>query len=156
MFNIFIHYHHLLFLKLPLPPRSARVRRFSRYEVSPHIPEHHLFRVQTKLLPVNVILYTFSPSLLAPTHTSDPRHHHISTGLQADHPHSYSPHAQTTSIYYVSPLQPCLEHPKDRTRPHFTSYPSETPHTSISPSYALLSPGSTDSQPALPMSQTRV
>ena len=40
-FLIISHHHHHLFLKRPFLPRSARVRRFSRYEVSPHIPEHY-------------------------------------------------------------------------------------------------------------------
>ena len=80
--NVFViwnhfHHHHHLFLKRPFLPRSARVRRFSRYEVSPHIPEHHPFRVQTQL--IHIILHTFSPSLPAPTRTSHPCHHHIST-----------------------------------------------------------------------------
>ena len=65
---------------------------------------------------------------------------------------SYIPHAQTTSIYHASPLLPRSEHLKDCTRPHFASYPSETHHTSISPSCTLLSPGYADSQPSLPIS----
>ena len=72
------HHHHHLFFKRLFPPRSARVRRFSRYEASPHIPEHYPFRVQTKL--IHIILYTLSPSLSAPTRTSHLCHHHISTG----------------------------------------------------------------------------
>ena len=70
------HHHHQLFLKRPFLPRSARVRRLPRYEASPHIPEHWLFRVQTTL--IRVIFYTFSPCL--PAHTSHPCYHHISTG----------------------------------------------------------------------------
>ena len=38
-------------------------------------------------------------------------------------------------IYDASPPQPCSEHQKDCTRPHFSFYPSETHHTSISPSF---------------------
>ena len=72
------HHHHHVFLNCPFLPRSIRVRRFSRYEVSPHIPEHYPFRVQTQLL--HIIPHTFSPSLPAPTRTSHPSHHHISTG----------------------------------------------------------------------------
>ena len=56
----------------------------------------------------------------------------------SNHLHSYVPHAQTTSIYHTSPLLPRSEYPKDCTSPHFASYPSETPHTSISLSCALL------------------
>ena len=73
-----------------------------------------------------------------------------------NHLRSYVPHAQTTSIYHASPLLPRSEHPKDCTSPHFTSYLSETHHTSISPSCALLSPGYADSQPSLPMSQSHM
>ena len=36
--NYYLHHHHHLFLKRPFLPRSARVRRFSRYETSPHTP----------------------------------------------------------------------------------------------------------------------
>ena len=32
------HHHPHLFLKRPFPPRSAMVRRFSRYEAPTHIP----------------------------------------------------------------------------------------------------------------------
>ena len=63
------HHHHHLFFKRPFLPRSVRV---------PNIPEHHPFRVQTQL--IHIILHTFSPGLPAPTHTSHPCHHHISTG----------------------------------------------------------------------------
>ena len=60
-----VHYHHHhLFLKRLFLPRSARVRRFSRYEVSPHIPEHYPFRVQTQL--IHIILHTFSPKSSCP------------------------------------------------------------------------------------------
>ena len=69
---------------------------------------------------------------------------------------SYIPHARTTSIYHTSPPLPRSEHPKDCTSPHFASYPSETHHTSISPSCALLSPGYADSQPSLPSAHVSV
>ena len=42
------HHHHHLFLKRPFLPRSARVRRSSRNEASPNIPEHCPFRKQSK------------------------------------------------------------------------------------------------------------
>ena len=134
------HHHHHLFLKRPFLPRSARVRRFSRYEVSPHIPEHYPFRVQTQLL--HIIPHTFSPSLPAPTRTSQilplpPPHFYRPT---PNHLHSYAPHAQTTSIYHASPPQPHSEPFKDCTNPHCIFYPSATPHTSISPSSAPFSP----------------
>ena len=61
IFSYHYHHHHHLFLKRPFLPCSARVRRSSRYEATPHIVEHCLFRVQTKLN--HIILYTFSPSL---------------------------------------------------------------------------------------------
>ena len=67
------HHHHHSFLKRPFLSRSARVRRFSPYEAPPHIPEHYPFRVQTQL--IHIILYTFSPSLPAPTRMSHPCHH---------------------------------------------------------------------------------
>ena len=51
------HQHHL-FLKRLFLPRSARVRRFSRYEASPHIPEHYPFRVQTQLIHMPTALPT--------------------------------------------------------------------------------------------------
>ena len=98
-------YH--LFLKRPFLPRSARVRRFSRYEVSPHIPEHYPFRVQTQL--IHIILYTFSPCLPCPyPHISPlpPPHFYR---LTPNHLHSYVPHVQTTSIYHASPSQPRCE-----------------------------------------------
>ena len=96
-------------------------------------------------------LQVFLPLLLF--FSSPPPHFYKRT---PNHPHSYVSHAQTISIYPASPPQPRSEHPKGCTRPHFTSYPSETLHTSISPSYALLSPGSADSQPSLPMSQSHM
>ena len=74
------HHHQHLFLKRPFLPRSARARRSSRYEASPHIPEQQYpFRVQTQLI-YTILLHTFSPSLPAPTSTSHPCHHQISTG----------------------------------------------------------------------------
>ena len=76
--NHHCHHHHHLFLKRQFLLFSARVRRFSRYEASSCIPEHCPFRVQTKL--IHIIFHTFFPSLPAPTRTSHPRHHHISTG----------------------------------------------------------------------------
>ena len=52
--------------------------------------------------------------------------------------------------------QSCSEHTKDCTRPHFSSYASETHHTSISPSYARLSPGYADFQLSSPMFQSHM
>ena len=113
------HHHHHLFLKRLFLPRSARVRRFSRYEVSPHIPEHHPFRVQTQLL--HIIPHTFSPSLPAPTRTSHPCHHHISTGR---HP-------------VISTLTLHMPKPPQSTTPHHLSHtldPQKTVqiHTALS------------------------
>ena len=106
------HHHHPLFLKRPFLPRSARVRRFSRYEATPHVPEHCPFRMQTKL--ICIICYTFSPSLPAPTRTSHPCHHHISTGR---HPiiSTFMFHMPKPNLH-ASPPQPRSEHPKDCTR----------------------------------------
>ena len=168
------HHHHHLFLKRPFLPSSARVRRFSRYEASPHIHEHCPFTVQTKL--IRIILHTFSPSLPAPTCTSHPT---TTTFLQADTQSSPIPHAQTTSIYHASPPQPCSEHLKKTVQIHtsyrdthfllptHTSYthfllPTHTSyilqrHTTQPPHHHMLcSPGSADSQPSLPMSQSHV
>ena len=54
-----------------------------------------------------------------------------STFLQANTQSSplLVPNAQTISLYHASPPQPRSEHPKDCTRPHFTSCPSETFHS---------------------------
>ena len=45
-----------------------------------------------------------------------------------------APDAQTIWIYHASPHPPHSAHPEDCTNPHCASYPSATPHTSISPS----------------------
>ena len=97
-------------------------------------------------------LHVFLP---LPTHFTPA----TTTFLQADTQsspflRSTCPNHLKSSIYHTSPPQPCSERPKDCTRPHFTSYPSETHHTSTSPSYALLSPGYADFQPPLPMFQS--
>ena len=107
--------HHHLFLKRPFPPRSAMVRRFSRYEASPHIPEHYPFRVQTKV--IHIILYTLPKSSCSYPHISPlpPPHFYR---LMPNHLHSYVPSAQTTSIYHATPPQPCSEPPKDSTNAH--------------------------------------
>ena len=104
-------HHHHLFLKRPFLPRSARVRRFSRYEASPHIPEPCPFRMQTKL--IRIILYTFSPSLPAPTHITRPCHHHISTGR---HP-------------IISTLTFNMPKPPQYTTPHHLSHALNTQKT---------------------------
>ena len=106
-------------------PCSARVRRFSRYEASPHIPENYPFRVQIQL--IYIILHTFSPSIpTLPAHLTPA----TTTFLQADpnHLHSYVPHAQTTSIYHASPPQRRSE-PQKIVQIH-TVLPifSDTPH----------------------------
>ena len=72
------HHHHRLFLKRQFLPCLARVRRSSRYEASPHIPEYCPFRMQTK--PLHINLHTLIPSFPPSTRTSHSRHHHISTG----------------------------------------------------------------------------
>ena len=49
-----------------------------------------------------------------------------------NHPHSYAPDAQATSICHVSPHLPHSVHPEDCTNPYCASYPPATPCTSIS------------------------
>ena len=147
------HHHHHLFLKRPFLPRSARVRCFSRYEVSPHIPEHYPFRVQTQLL--HIIPHTFSPSLPAPTRTSHPSHHHISTGQH--------PIISTLTLHMPKPPQSTTPHhlshtlnPQKTTNPHCAFYPSATPHTSISPSSAPFSPDFADLLSSSPRFQSHM
>ena len=77
---------------------SSRVRRFPRYEVSPHIPEHYSFRVQTQLL--HIIPHTYSPSLPAPT--SHPSHHHIFIGRH--------PIISTLTLHMPKPPQSTTPH----------------------------------------------
>ena len=108
------HHHHHLFLKRPFLPRSARVRRSSRYEACPHIPEHCPFRVQTKLnhmvafthSPLH-ILYSFSPSLPPSTCTSHPRHPIISTLTfhMPKPPQSTPPHHLSHALYTQKTVQ---------------------------------------------------
>ena len=93
-----VHHHHL-FWKRPFLPRSTRVRRFSRYDLS-------------------IYLWTLPIQLLNTTHSAPPYHpsHFLSKSSclyphisplspphfyrpTPNHPHSYVPHAQTTSIY---------------------------------------------------------
>ena len=76
--------------------------------------------------------------------------------LTPNHLHSYTPHAQTTSIYHASPPQPRSQPPKDCTNPHCASYPSATPCTSISPSSVPSSPDFADLQPSSPRSQSHM
>ena len=151
---IFIIIIIILFLKHRFLPRSAKVRRLPRYEASPHIPENCLFRVQTKL--VHVILHTFPSCLPTSAHTSHPSHHHISTGRH--------PIISVLTFHMPKPPQSTMPHHfchalnTQKTVQVLTSLPipSETHHTSISPSYVLFSPGYADSQPSLPMSQSHI
>ena len=122
--QIAAHHHHHLFLKRPFLPRSARVRCLPRYEASPHIPEHCPFRVQTKF--IQIIFYTFSLSLPAPTHLLLPYHLHISTGR---HPiistlTLHMPKPPTTKPHHLSHALNTQKTVQDFT--HFASYPSET------------------------------
>ena len=121
-----------------------------------NIPEHCPFKVQTEL--IRIIFYTFSPSLPVPTRTSHPCHHHI---LQADT--QSSPLLRSTcpnTSIYTTPHHLSHALNTQKTVQDLTSLPilqSHTTHdTSISPSYALLSPGSANSQPSLPMSQSHI
>ena len=86
--------------KTSIFPHSARVRCSSRNEAPPHIPEHCSFREQTKCL--HIILHTFIPSLPAPTYSSHPCHHHISTGRH--------PIIPTLTFHMPKPLQSILPH----------------------------------------------
>ena len=135
-------------LKHPSLPRSARVRRSSRSEASPHIPEHCPFRMQTKHL--HIILHTFIPSLPFPPLTSRPA---TSTFLQADSQsstllrsrcpnHLNLPHLTTSATL-------C-------TNPHCISYPSATPRTSISPSSVPSSPDNADLLSSSPRFQSHM
>ena len=125
--------------KTSIFPRSARVRRSSRNEAPPHIPEHCPFSMQTKHL--HILLHTFIPSLPPSTRTSNPLPPPHFYRLTPNHPHSYVPHAQTTPIYPTSPPHPCSVHPEVCTNPHCASYPSATLRASISPSSVPFSPG---------------
>ena len=98
--NLPHHHHHHLFLKRLWPSRSARVRRFSRYEASPHIPEHCQFRMQTKLL--HIILYSLSPGLPASALTPHPCHLHTSTGRH--------PIIPTPTLHMPKPPQSTMPH----------------------------------------------
>ena len=60
-----------------------------------------------------------------------------------NHPHSYAPDAQTTSVCHASRHPPHSVYPKDCTNPHCTFYPSTTLHTSISQSFTLRTAGTT-------------
>ena len=100
--NIIIIY----FKKTSIFSRSARVRRSSRNEAPPHIPEHCPFRVQTKRL--HIILHTFIPSLPPSTRTSHPCHHHLSTGGHPIIPtptfHMPKPSQSTTPHHLIDDL----------------------------------------------------
>ena len=116
-------------LKTSIFPRSARVRRFSRNEAPPHIPEHCPFRVQTKRL--HIILHTFIPSLPPSTRTSHSCHHPISTGQH--------PIIPTLTFHMPKPPQSTLPHhlinalyTQKTTNPHCVSYPSATLRTIFS------------------------
>ena len=94
----------------------------------------------------------FLPCTFYPLHIppQPPLHFYRTT---QNHPHSNAPNVQTTSICHTSPHQPHSEHLEDCTTPYCAFCPSTTLHTSFSSSYVLLSPGSADFQPSLPMRQ---
>ena len=150
------HHHHHLVLKRPFLPCSARVRCFSRYEFSPHIPEHHPFRVQTRLLHILLSLYTLPLSC---------PYLHISpspppTFLQADT--QSSPLLRSTCPNHLN--LPCLTtsttlpNPQKTvpTNPHYIPYPSVTHHTSISPSSVPSSPNFADLLSSSPRFQSHM
>ena len=103
--------------KTSIFPHSARVRRSSRNDAPPHIPEHCPFMVQTKHL--HIIHHTFMPSFSPSTRTSHPCHHHISTGRhpiipiltfhmpkppQSTPPHQRSVHPEDCQIHTGFPI----------------------------------------------------
>ena len=135
--------------KTSIFPCSAMVRRSSRNEAPPHIPEHCLFRVQTKLL------HTFIPSLPLSTRTSQPCHHHISTGWRSIIPtlmfHMPKPPQSTLPHHLIDTV-----HQEDCTNPHCVSYPSVTLRTSVSPSSDPFSPDFADSLSSSPRFQSHM
>ena len=123
----------ILFLIRPFLPCSARVRRLPWYEASPQIRGHCPFRVQTKL--IHIIFYTLSPSLPAPAPTLLPTFSTFTTGRH--------PIISTLMFPIPKPPQstiPChLSHALNTqmtVQDLMASYPSETHHAFISPSYA--------------------
>ena len=126
------------------------------------LPQYHMKPLQISLNTVHSgckpssschLLHTFSKSSCPYSSPPSPPHFYRPT---PNHLHSNIPNAWTISIYLALPPRPRSEHSKDCTRPHFASYPSETLHTSTSPSYVLLSPGYADFQPSSPMFQSHM
>ena len=75
-----------------------------------------------------------------------------------NHPHSYVPHAQTTSIYPASPPHQRSVHPKDFINPHCISYSGHiaTLCKSISPSSIPFSSDFADLLSSSPRFQSRM
>ena len=95
--------------KTSIFPLSARVRRSTRNEAPPHIPEHYPFRVQTKHL--HIILHTFVQSLSPSTRTSHPQGWPLPppNNLQPtpNYPHPYC-ERKRNYFYVVAWLVVCL------------------------------------------------
>ena len=104
MLSVIHHYHHHLFCTRQFPPRQARVGRLPiwsplPYPFTPSIQckpstfissSTHSFQVFL-FLPLHLTPATSIPSFYRPT---------------PNHPHSYAPDVQTTSICHVSPHPP--------------------------------------------------
>ena len=96
-----LHYHHHLFWKCPLLPWILPIQHVNQ-ALSCHLL--HILSMSSYPCP------HISPLL--------PPHFYR---LTPNHLCSYVPHAQTPSIYHVSPPLLGSKHPKDCKRPHFAS-----------------------------------
>ena len=151
--------------KTSIFPSSARVRRSSRNEPPPHIPEHSSFSMQTNVNYIHTYMQSKAPSY--PSSHIDTKssslYSHLSPlppllfyRLTPNHPHSYAPHYQTTLIYFASPPPRRSVHQKDCTNPHCVSYSSAKLRTSISPSSVPLSTNFADTLPSSPRFQSHM
>ena len=125
------------------------------YEVPPHIPEYLLpTQVANQALPWHpshiLSKFSYSSPYISPL---PPPHFYRSI---PNHPHSYAPDAQTTSICHASPDLPHSVYLEDCTNPHLAFYPSATLRTSISPLSASSSSDYADFQPSSPMFQSHL
>ena len=152
-FSVAINHYLIWFENVHMFHAKLQLEVCPMYEVPPQIPEHCPFRLQPKQF--HVIFHTFSSNLPAPAHASHPchHHHHISTGRH--------PIIHTLLLQMSKPSHSAMPHhirhtlnTQKTTNPNYAFCPSVTLQTSISPSYALLSPDYPDFQPSLPMSQS--
>ena len=72
-----------------------------------------------------ILLHTLAKSSCPYPYSSPPPPPHFYRPTP-NHPHSYAPDVQTTSICHTTSATICI--PKDLTNPHFAFYPSMTPH----------------------------